>query len=92
MTCHIVLMRHSITKVVSLGHFDNFCCWQFGEDSSAHRDGIDVRIHQIASPISSTNFFLMNICHIKPVCDIKTKETNSPIHESKVLQKGQRAF
>jgi len=60
MTCHIVVMRHSITKVVSLGHFDNFCCWQFGEDSSAHRDGIDVRIHQIASTISnseSTKFF-----------------------------------
>ena len=53
-----------LTKVVSLGHFDNFCCWQFGEDSSAHRDGIDVRIHQIASPISSTKFFLTNICFV----------------------------
>jgi len=49
MTCHIVVMRHSITKVVSLGHFDNFCCWQFGEDSSAHRDGIDIMVEEIAA-------------------------------------------
>ena len=48
MTCHIAVMRHRVTGVVSLGHFDNFCCWQFGEDSSAHRDGIDIMVHEIS--------------------------------------------
>ena len=47
MTCHIVVMRHRQSGVVSLGHFDNFCCWQFGEDGSAHRDGLDIMIQEI---------------------------------------------
>ena len=49
MTCHIVVMRHRISGVVSLGHFDNFCCWQFGEDSSAHRDGLEIMVKEIAA-------------------------------------------
>ena len=44
MTCHIAVMRHRISGVVSIGHFDNFCCWQFGENSSAHRDGLDIMV------------------------------------------------
>ena len=47
LTCHIVVMRHIITGVVSVGHFDNFCCWQFGDDSSAHRDGINIMLEEI---------------------------------------------
>lgn len=49
MTCHIVVMRHRVSGVVSLGHFDNFCCWQFGEDSSAHRDGLEIMVKEIAA-------------------------------------------
>ena len=49
MTCHIVVMRHTVSGVVSLGHFDNFCCWQFGEDSSAHRDGLDIMVDEIST-------------------------------------------
>lgn len=49
MTCHIVVMRHRITGVVSLGHFDNFCCWQLGEDGSAHRDGLNIMVEEIAA-------------------------------------------
>ncbi len=41
-------MRHTVTGVVSIGHFDNFCCWQFGEESSAHRDGIQIMLEEIA--------------------------------------------
>ena len=55
MTCHIVIMRHRITGVTSLGHFDNFCCWQLGEDSSAHRDGLDIMVEEI-SYLSNGNF------------------------------------
>ena len=40
LTCHICVMRHVETGVASIGHFDNFCCWQLGEESSAHKDGI----------------------------------------------------
>ena len=42
-------MRHIITGVVSLGHFDNFCCWQYGQDSSAHKDGIGIMLDEIAA-------------------------------------------
>jgi hypothetical protein len=48
MTCHIAVFRHRITGVVSLGHFDNFCCWQFGEESSAHKDGIEIMVQEMA--------------------------------------------
>ena len=47
MTCHIAVMRHVTTGVASIGHFDNFCCWQFGEESSAHRDGIAIMLDEI---------------------------------------------
>ena len=47
MTCHIAVMRHSVTGVVSIGHFDNFCCWQFGQESSAHKDGINIMLEEI---------------------------------------------
>nr|ACO10559.1 N-terminal asparagine amidohydrolase [Caligus rogercresseyi] len=49
MTCHILVMRHQISGVVSMGHFDNFCCWQFGEESSAHREGLDIMLHEIGA-------------------------------------------
>lgn len=49
MTCHIAVMRHRISGVVSIGHFDNFCCWQFGENSSAHRDGLDIMVREISA-------------------------------------------
>lgn len=49
MTCHIVVMRHRLTGVVSLGHFDNFCCWQFGENSSAHREGLDIMVEEMST-------------------------------------------
>ena len=42
-------MRDRISGVVSIGHFDNFCCWQLGEDSSAHRDGLDIMVQEIAA-------------------------------------------
>ena len=54
MTCHIAVMRHRISGVVSIGHFDNFCCWQFGENSSAHRDGLDIMVKEI-SKLSQDN-------------------------------------
>ena len=47
LTCHIVVMRHRVTGVVSVGHFDNFCCWQFGDESSAHKDGIDIMLEEL---------------------------------------------
>ena len=47
LTCHIAVMRHTITGVVSVGHFDNFCCWQYGQDSSAHKDGIEIMLEEI---------------------------------------------
>ena len=49
LTCHICLMRHVTTGVGSIGHFDNFCCWQFGDDSSAHKDGIQVMLDEIGT-------------------------------------------
>ena len=49
LTCHIVVMRHIVTGVVSVGHFDNFCCWQYGEDSSAHKDGINIMLEEIGT-------------------------------------------
>ena len=49
LTCHIVVMRHIVTGVVSVGHFDNFCCWQFGEESSAHKDGINIMLEEIGT-------------------------------------------
>ena len=49
LTCHIVVMRHVVTGVVSVGHFDNFCCWQFGDDSSAHKDGINIMLEEIGN-------------------------------------------
>jgi hypothetical protein len=49
LTCHIAIMRHLVTGVVSLGHFDNFCCWQkFGENSSAHKEGIKTMLKEIS--------------------------------------------
>jgi len=47
MTCHIVIMRHTESHVCSLGHFDNFSCWQFGDESSAHKEGIRTMIDEI---------------------------------------------
>ena len=47
MTCHIVLMRHTETNVASIGHFDNFSCWQFGDESSAHKEGLKVMMEEI---------------------------------------------
>ena len=41
--------------MVSLGHFDNFCCWQLGEESSAHKDGLDIMVEEIAA-LSYGNF------------------------------------
>uniref|UniRef100_A0A0K2VDT6 Protein Nterminal asparagine amidohydrolaselike [Xiphosphorus maculatus] n=1 Tax=Lepeophtheirus salmonis TaxID=72036 RepID=A0A0K2VDT6_LEPSM len=49
MTCHILVMKHTVTGVVSMGHFDNFCCWQFGEESSAHREGLDIMLYEIGA-------------------------------------------
>merc|ERR1712088_528589 len=37
-TCQIVVMRHTESGVASLGHFDNFSCWQFGESSPPKED------------------------------------------------------
>ena len=30
-----------------LGHFDNFSCWQFGEESSAHKEVLKVMMEEI---------------------------------------------
>ena len=51
LTCHIAVMRHVITGVVSVGHFDNFCCWQYGQDSSAHKDGIKLMLEEIGGKV-----------------------------------------
>lgn len=45
-TCHIVVMRHTESGVASLGHFDNFSCWQFGE-CSPHKEGLQTMIDEI---------------------------------------------
>ena len=65
LTCHIVVMRHIITGVVSVGHFDNFCCWQFGDDSSAHRDGINIMLEEIGdfSLIYIYIYIYINVYH-----------------------------
>ena len=47
MTCHIVVMRHTESNVASIGHFDNFSCWQFGEESNAHKEGLKVMMEEI---------------------------------------------
>ena len=47
MTCHIVVMRHTESNVASIGHFDNFSCWQFGDESSAHKEGLRVMMEEI---------------------------------------------
>ena len=33
--------------MIILGHFDNFSCWQFGDESSAHKEGIRTMIDEI---------------------------------------------
>lgn len=45
-TCHIVVMKHTESGVASLGHFDNFSCWQFGE-CSPHKEGLQTMIDEI---------------------------------------------
>ena len=45
-------MRHVDTGVASIGHFDNFCCWQFGDESSAHRDGIAIMLDEIRQQVA----------------------------------------
>ena len=39
-------MRHTESGVASLGHFDNFSCWQFGE-CSPHKEGLQTMIDEI---------------------------------------------
>jgi len=46
MTCHIVMMKHTESRVCSIGHFDNFSCWQFG-DQSSHQAGLKTMIDEI---------------------------------------------
>ena len=62
MTCHIVVMRHIVTGVVSVGHFDNFCCWQFGEESSAHKDGINIMLEEIGIKEEPDRFYIYIKC------------------------------
>ena len=33
--------------MASIGHFDNFSCWQFGDESSAHKEGLKVMMEEI---------------------------------------------
>ena len=40
-------MRHTESNVASVGHFDNFSCWQFGEEGSAHKQGLRVMMGEI---------------------------------------------
>jgi len=47
MTCHIVMMRHTESEVASIGHFDNFSCWQFGAESDAHKEGLKTMMEEI---------------------------------------------
>eukprot|EP00092_Neocalanus_flemingeri_P010107 GFUD01010891.1.p1 GENE.GFUD01010891.1~~GFUD01010891.1.p1 ORF type:complete len:361 (+),score=104.28 GFUD01010891.1:33-1115(+) len=47
LTCQIVLMRHTESRVASIGHFDNFSCWQFGDEASAHKEGLKVMMEEI---------------------------------------------
>ena len=46
-SCNIVVMRHTESNVASVGHFDNFSCWQFGEEGSAHKQGLRVMMEEI---------------------------------------------
>lgn len=46
-SCNIVVMRHTESYVASVGHFDNFSCWQFGEEGSAHKQGLRVMMEEI---------------------------------------------
>ena len=46
-SCNIVVMRHTESNVVSVGHFDSFSCWQFGEEGSAHKQGLRVMMEEI---------------------------------------------
>ena len=41
-------MKNTRSKVASLGHFDNFTCWQLGEESNAHTEGLKVMVDEIA--------------------------------------------
>ena len=70
MTCHIVIMRHRITGVVSLGHFDNFCCWQLGEESSAHREGLDIMVEEIAT-LSYGNYDNIEVTVVGGYTDVR---------------------
>ena len=70
MTCHIVVMVHKVTGVVSLGHFDNFCCWQFGEESSAHRDGLDIMVEEIGA-LSHDNFDNIEVSVVGGYTDVR---------------------
>ena len=54
-------MRHIVTGVASVGHFDNFCCWQFGDDSSAHKDGINIMLEEIGKHLISRNVLIISI-------------------------------
>lgn len=47
MTCQIIVMKHTESRVASIGHFDNHTCWQYGEENGAHKDGIKVMIDEI---------------------------------------------
>jgi len=47
MTCQIVIMKHTESRVASIGHFDNHTCWQYGEENTAHKDGIKTMIYEI---------------------------------------------
>lgn len=70
MTCHIVVMRNVDSGVVSLGHFDNFCCWQFGENSSAHRDGLDIMVKEI-SALSSGDVSYIEVTVVGGYTDVR---------------------
>ena len=88
-------MRHIITGVVSVGHFDNFCCWQYGQDSSAHKDGIQVMLEEIGMKQlrvltcsvaydfghHSIKSFLLNDSLLLPLVDGYIR--HSPVHINK---------
>ena len=70
MTCHIVVMQHTLSGVVSLGHFDNFCCWQLGEESSAHRDGLDIMVDEI-STLSNGDYEYIEVTVVGGYTDVR---------------------
>ena len=84
MTCHIVIMRHRITGVVSLGHFDNFCCWQLGEESSAHREGLDIMVEEIAT-LSYGNYDNIEVTVVGGYTDIRGDAARNSISLLKSL-------